>query len=489
MLSTIAATLPKETGYPDRVAALSLLRAVLDGTLYEGLKYDFHEDSRPTGEYVPVSQRRPSVRYNLCKIVVNDSVSVLFGNGRFPAIRTGDPAADAIILDVVDETGLSEVMQEAAFRGSIGSIAILTRVLEGRLFFDVLDTAYLTPEWEQAAPDTLKRVTEKYKVLGKDVAAMGYPVLDVDLGTWWWFQRAWDADAETWFTPWKTTDFTPPVIDEAKTTQHGLGFVPIVWIKNLSSADPIDGACTFAAAIETQIEIEYQLSQAGRGLKYSSDPLLLIKEVPAAEGARTAVIRSSSNALTVDAKGDAKLLEINGSASEAVIGYVRALREMALETIHGNRSNADKISAAQSGRALEMLHQPLIWLADKLRTSYGTRGLLPLVRMVIKARQKFPLIVYGEKMPELSANLRPKLVWPPWFAPTALDCASEAARVSGLYGDGLLSRETAVTALQPANGIANVEDEIKKIDADTTAKDARAAALGAQVKASETLPA
>ena len=33
-----------------------------------------------------------------------------------------------------------------------------------------------------------------------------------------------------------------------------------------------DGACTFRAAIETQIEIDYQLSQAGRGLKYSSDP-------------------------------------------------------------------------------------------------------------------------------------------------------------------------------------------------------------------------
>ena len=68
-------------------------------------------------------------------------------------------------------------------------------------------------------------------------------------------------------------------IDEARSVQHGLGFVPMVWIRNLpgqsSTGDAVDGACTFRAAIETQIEIEYQLSQAGRGLKYSSDPTLV----------------------------------------------------------------------------------------------------------------------------------------------------------------------------------------------------------------------
>ena len=70
----------------------------------------------------------------------------------------------------------------------------------------------------------------------------------------------------------------PPEIDEARTVHHGLGFVPLVWVRNLpgpsATGDANDGACTFRAAIETQIEIDYQLSQAGRGLKYSSDPTL-----------------------------------------------------------------------------------------------------------------------------------------------------------------------------------------------------------------------
>jgi len=74
----------------------------------------------------------------------------------------------------------------------------------------------------------------------------------------------------------------PVEIDLNRTVSHGLGFVPVVWIRNLpgysSTGDPNDGMCTFRAAIDTQIEIDYQLSQAGRGLKYSSDPTLLLKE-------------------------------------------------------------------------------------------------------------------------------------------------------------------------------------------------------------------
>ena len=43
----------------------------------------------------------------------------------------------------------------------------------------------------------------------------------------------------------------PAVEDAARTVRHGLGFVPIVWIRNLPGGDEIDGACTFRPAIVT----------------------------------------------------------------------------------------------------------------------------------------------------------------------------------------------------------------------------------------------
>lgn len=489
MFVALSKKIGRDTDYAPRVARLSVLRHVLEGTIYDCLTYEFHQERNDAGEYIKLAQRKPSVRYNLSRLLVEDSISLLFGEGRFPRVTCADQKSMQILADVIDETGLCEVLQDAAFRGSIGSIAILMRVLDGRLFFDVMDTTFLTPAWNPLAPDTLLSVTEQYKVRGDVLKEMGYAIADLDLQAQFWFRRIWDLSGENWFLPWKVnpTQSDPgPMLDEARTVKHQLGFVPIAWIKNLSGGDQYDGACTFKPAIDTQIEIEYQLSQAGRGLKYSSDPTLLIKE-PAGDG--EPIVRSAANALVVDKDGDAKLLEINGTAAAAVIEYVKALREMALETIHGNRSSADKVSSAQSGRALEMLHQPLIWLADKLRTSYGARGLLPLMRMVVAARRKVALKLFDQEIPEFPAGLRLSLEWPPWFHATATDKGDNAMRIGALYDKGLLSRPTALAVLQDENGIADIQEEIVQIDADIAAKDDRAKALSAQIKAVETIPA
>ena len=153
-------------------------------------------------------------------------------------------------------------------------------------------------------------VVERYKVPGADLAALGYEVAEPQAV--YWFMRRWDAEHETWFVPQPVSDRRGAVVDTARSVRHGLGFVPIVWIRNLPGGIEPDGACTFRAAIESSIEIDYQLSQAGRGLKYSSDPTLLIKEPAGLEGD---IVRGAGNALVVSEKGDARLLEIGGTAA------------------------------------------------------------------------------------------------------------------------------------------------------------------------------
>ncbi len=210
---------------------------------------------------------------------------------------------------------------------------------------------------------------------------------------------------------------------------HALGFVPMTWVRNLPGGDDTDGACTFRAAIETAIEIDYQLSQAGRGLKYSSDPTLLIKEPVGAEGE---MVKGAGNALVVSEKGDARLLEIGGTAASAVIDYVRTLREFTLESVHGNRADASKLSAATSGRALELMNQGLVWLADNLRVSYGEGALLALARMVLRARARYPIKVMGETLPAFDANARLGLKWPRWYPLSAQDRLADAQTLQTL---------------------------------------------------------
>ncbi len=459
MFQTICDLIPRDPDYPARARDLDILRRVLDGTLYDILPYEFHDERRGGGEYIPLRQRKPSVRYALARIVVEDSVALLFSEGHFPVVDSPDHAVRDALATLVRDARLNLVMVDAALRGSVGSVALLMRVLKGRVFVDVLDTPYLTPEWEADAPDTLSRVTERYKVSGQVLLAQGYAVADA--ANVYWFMRVWDMQEETWFLPVAVGSDDVAERDASRSIRHGLGFVPIVWVRNLPGGQGLDGACTFRAAIETSIEIDYQLSQAGRGLKYSSDPTLLIKEPAGLDGD---MVRGAANALVVSEKGDAKLLEIGGTASAAVIEYVRTLREFALESVHGNRSDASRLSAASSGRALELMNQGLVWLADNLRVSYGEGALLQLGRMVLQASQRYRLRIGGVELGRLDPDAPLSLAWPRWYPDSAQDRAADAHTLIALVAAGQLSRETALRFLAPTYGVQDIQEELGRVE-------------------------
>jgi len=452
---------PADADYPARTRTLDIYKRILDGTLYDVLPYEFHEERTMSGEYVPLRKRRPSVRYGLARLVVEDSVALLFSEGHFPSYDSPDADVRDALSAIVRDTKLNAVMVEAGLRGSVGSVALELRLLQGRVFLSVLDTLYLTPEWDPNAPDRLLRVTERFKVTGANLAAQGFVIAEpMEV---YWFQRVWDAEVERWYRPVRVGGRLPAEEDDQRSVRHGLGFVPLVWIRNLPGGSGPDGACTFRAAIDTSIEIDYQLSQAGRGLKYSSDPTLLIREPAGLDGT---MVRGAANALVVSEKGDAKLLEIGGTASQAVIEYVRVLRDLALETLHGNRADAQRLTAPASGRALELMNQGLVWLADNLRVSYGEGALLELARMILLASQKFPLRVGGRALHSLDTAAPVSLRWPDWYPDDALDGQRTADTLISLVNAKQLSRETALRIIAADYDIADVTAELQRIKAE-----------------------
>ena len=155
---------------------------------------------------------------------------------------------------------------------------------------------------------------------------------------------------------------------------------------------------------------------------------------------------------------------------------MRGLRELALEGAGGNRANADKLSSAQSGRAMELMNQALIWLADKLRISYGEGALLDLLNMVVKASAKLDLVdKKGRKLDKLSTDEDVALRWPQWYQPTYADKQTQAETLDVLRQAGLLSRETGVKSLAASYDIADPEDEIRQIESDPPPPNSQAA--------------
>ena len=469
MFKTLSDKIPKDADLPERAHTIEVLNRVLDGELYDVLPHPFHMEKNDAGEYVLLRDRRPSVMTGIIKTVVDDTVSMLFSEGHFPEVYTEDETLREQMAALIKQCNLNLTMIEAATFGSVGSVVIWLRVLKGKPYFEALRTTYLTPVYYSDEPDRLQMVVERRKVKGSQLREAGYTGVE-DAATYW-FEREWTETEEVWYQPREVAkvkndpEHNKRVKDTTRSVTHGLGFVPMVWIKNLPGGKGVDGAPTMTReAINTVIEADYQLSQVGRGLKYSQDPTLILKE-PAVD-AEGRIVKAPGNALQVGEGGDAKLLEINGSAAKVVLEYVHALRDVALESMHGNRSNPDKMSAAQSGRALELMHQALIWLADKLRISYGEGALLQLLNMVIKASQKLEIIVDDKKLKGIKAE-KLTLVWPAWFPPTHEDKMNQATALSTLTTAKVISTETATKAIAADYDIEDVKSERERVDQET----------------------
>lgn len=522
MLKTLKDLVRHDKDYPLRTWTISWREEFRTSVIYDRLPHPFSMEKAENGEYIPIAQRRPSVRFGLPRIIVSDSTSLLFGEGHFPSVEEevededGDGEADKpadekqikarkkMWANLIKETRLKEVMLDASVRGSVGSIAITLRILDHRVFWKVMSTQFLTPAWDPEAPDRLLRVVEKYKVKGKALKERGYDIADKDLSADFWFRREWTREAEVFYMPWpaqtlvKGPDngrndktYAENVVDTTRSVDHKLGFVPIQWIKNLPGGDDIDGAATFCdEVLHNSIEIDYHLSQGGRGLKYSSDPTLHIRD-PAYDS--QPIIKSGGNALRTGPEGDVRLLEISGTASAAVLEYVRFLREISLEAAGGNRASPEKLSGAQSGRAMELMNQSLIWLADKLRTSYGEYGLLEMLNMVVAANRIYPLKIKGKmwavgKLGDAEAS-RLTLKWPPWYAPTASDHAQQSTAIKTYRDAGVLSRKTAVQQIAHDFDVENVDKEIALIEGEEKEKAERELDAQRQAAALKPTPA
>ena len=130
----------------------------------------------------------------------------------------------------------------------------------------------------------------------------------------------------------------------------------------------------------------------------------------------------TGDAIVVPTDGDVEMLEIFGAAAKAVIEYVRELRKLALESVVGSRFDSDRLSAATSGRAMEMMNRSSINLSDKLRTSYGEGALLTILKMIARLTREMNLVDSdGRKIRPIPIDTQFRLIYDRWYAPTPDD--------------------------------------------------------------------
>lgn len=419
--------------YPEwagpRYRKLDVLERFLCGTIYDHIQNPFHRERDGQDQYIPLRDRRPSVIYGIPGIVVDRSVGKLFGDKHWPKFHTSENDITRHLQELSLKSGLQGVMSEAAYWGSLGSVFVFFSIVNKKVLYEVWNAKFCSPRYDMERE--LEEVLILTPLMGYDISALGYEVKAEDIECMYFLPKRITKTEEIGYNPIKCDEYTAEkdlVKNDKRSVTHNLGFVPGVWIKNFVRTAGLDAPATFGhpSVLTMSIEIDYQLSQCGRGLKYNSDPQLLIKEPPAdpTEGnslglfpVQSTMVRSTSNTLFVGPEGDASLLEISGEGQKAVLEYVKQIRQYALEMARASRKDPDHSYGNMSGRAMEILEEDLISLASDLRLSYGEQGLKPLLVKILKAQKKLKLVEFDVESDEFSIDL----MWGNWFDPTPAD--------------------------------------------------------------------
>ena len=276
-----------------RFRRLDLLDKLLDGRFYDHLPYAFFDETDTTGGPIPLEKRRPSAQWKFANQVASYCSRKLFAGNHAPRVMHKDDATRKLILRLLRKAKWMTTMLEAAKLGSVGSIAVTFRVErrdDGTLHIgtNCWRSKYCDPSFDTMGELTSLRL--QYVTTGAWLDALGAPPPrdgeKIDRGGKYWFIRDYGQMNEVTYRPVKEADWNPidgflgePMRQLLPWTviEHGLGFVPGHWFKNLVGGCEPDGDCTFEPGVDNSIEHDYTLSQIGRGIRYNAAPTLVVK--------------------------------------------------------------------------------------------------------------------------------------------------------------------------------------------------------------------
>lgn len=416
MFKKIAETIPRPLWVEaeSRVRYLDLYDKLLDGKFYDHLTTAFYDEAKNAGRVVKIAERRPSAQYHLPRMVARWCARKLFAGRHCPKLRHSSPDIAKECTKILNKAKFLSCMGEATMLGSVGSVAMTFRVIkesgrEPQVSFKIWRAKFCEPCFDDMGELSSLRVA--YLTTGIAFINLGWPLSDdFDVRNEYWFIRDWDNEREVTYQPVKKNDWNPVQgfltqydkknrpMPKAELKEwddlvfnHGLGFVPGHWFVNLAGGCAPDGACTFEDAIPNSIEIDFTLSQMGRGVRYNSAPQLVIQgnlmNVEPGEDAERSVstvlqVQASTKSEDGDAYGEGKayLLEMSGAGIDAGLKMIDGLKKYALEQIAASRKDPDRMKAPLSGRAMEYLDEDSNDLIMDLRTQYGEQGALPLAK-------------------------------------------------------------------------------------------------------------
>jgi hypothetical protein len=472
----------------ERERLIAAREAMYTGTQYEGRGLAVPWDKAPQGaKRVPLRLQRPSVQYDLPKLSVRRVTSMLFGEGRTPALGfelvDEGPEIEGEGDDDIEKE-LAEWLEDLAERSQLwrkclvwsrlgcaaGSACMVWSVVDGDVEFRPLRSQHCTPVFDPRRPGRLLELELRYK-FPKAIRETQRDGSVIERCVDYWHRETWDAE--------KHTVFVDVAVDErgrepswtvGEEVAHGLGRVPGVWVRPFDDADEgaLDGESLFDGVEDLVEDIDRTLSQKSRALRYNLDPTRVWFGLTEQDEAR--VRTADGPAVSVSSKNDGAdvtQLELAGTSLGVAEEHANTQRARALETLRVVSPDPDKLLAAATSRvALELLYAPMLELVGELRATFGA-ALKDLLSQIVDAVRSGPLAKPG------ALTLRPpvalpagnvRLGWGAHFAATIQEQSAAASTASLLVSDRLIDRETAVKWVCRTLGIADASAVLRVLE-------------------------
>jgi hypothetical protein len=456
-------------GYGDkesnhRSEVLKKIDMYLAGTQYDGL-HDWDEDCYDEDSYVKLKNRKPKIIFPFAKMFMDRVGSKLVGNSTFPKFYIEeDDETDYFINKVLIPSSYFKAKMLGVGKDLVLRTSAFARFkfAEGNLQIIKYNTNYCYPTFDQSGE--LESVQIKYVYDTDRTSSDGKTIKE-------WFKLDLTKTSDILYDNPEYKENQEPEFTIAERIDHNFGFVQGEWFRTGDNPHSPEGAENPVIHDMTDFIdcINYNLSLSDKAANYGTEPQLALSGLDSEETEK--LIKSASKTWALGREGKAQFLEISGNgvevASKQRDDYLKFFQYISRLVM----LDPEKMAAsAQSGKAMEVLHAPLVEMINEIRPwmEKGMKGLIQKIvtTIVLLNSQGYEtqFIVPQGWTPQ---SLDIQTSWPPIFELTTQDKQQILSMGIQASNANIISRDTALAWIQSQGvdfGVEDFELEQQKIN-------------------------
>jgi hypothetical protein len=431
---------------------------------YKNKQYDHlidWEEACGSEDYVKVRERKPRIIFGFSKLLASRVASKLVGNSMFPSLSIeNEPDDSEFIRTVVKAAKLrSRLIEPMRLMCGLGSVFVRFYIAGKAIKVEHFNTKYCYPSFDESGE--LAQIEIKYVFDDNDDRdSQGNPIQK-------WYRMILSTQSDVIFDNPQYKDGVDPVFQIAEQVNHNLGFVQGEWFRTSEDKHSPDGYALSEDILDFIDEICYSLSQSSQSVGYNQEPQVVMNGMD--EEDIDALVRSSQKAWNLGKEGKAEMLE-GGMVGVDAANTLRDKVKLGIQDLSRViMLDPEKVVAsAQSGKAMEVLHGPLVELVNELRPMVESS----IISLTTKIAVAIILIAQTDTV-ELPITMPPGYVptsldimaaWPDIFPMTIEDLQKKVAVASAAKNGGMISPETALKYIAKDFGVEDIEAELTKIN-------------------------